>query len=335
MQVRPAGREEIEKVLGESHAIWSQGMDLAGYTGFNLAQIDSPWGRERYRFLVGVDEEDAILSALKLYTLPALFEGRVVRVAGIGAVFTPPSRRGRGHATDLIEGALEGARAEGYGLALLFSEIGEAFYARRGFKALPVSEAACRTILPVPWPLEPAWLQGTDPPRAIPGLRPFREDDLDALIGIHDGEDAGRRFRIERDRSAWEQILLKMQLGRCPGGSHDDQFWIVEEAGRPAAYAILEESPGTLRWREHGARPEASARLVDLFWCGLAWARRRGLPRLEGWFLPAQVTVRPLYPVARRRRDSPVAMLRPLDPALAIPAFGREEDCLVWELDSF
>lgn len=326
MRVRPAGRGEIEQVLGESHAIWSRGLDLAAYTSFNLAQMESPWGRERYRFLVGVDEGGAILAALKLYTLPALCEGRAVRVAGIGAVFTPPARRGRGHASELLERALEGVRSEGYGLALLFSEIGEEFYAARGFKRLPASEVACKTTLPAPWPHEPAWVRGPDLVRSLPGLRPFRDEDLEALIEIHDGEDAGRRFRIERDRSAWEQILLKMGPGL---------FWVVEEKGRVAAYALLEENPGTLRWREHGARPEASDRLADLFWCALARARVRGLPRLEAWFLPVEVTGRPLYPVARRRRDDPVAMVRPLDPALSIPAFENEEECLLWELDSF
>ena len=52
MQVRDAGPGEMEAILRQSHAVWSEGMALEDYVAFNLEQRQSPWGRARYRFLV-------------------------------------------------------------------------------------------------------------------------------------------------------------------------------------------------------------------------------------------------------------------------------------------
>src|SRR5688500_13364013 len=62
--------------------------------------------------------------------LDAQLDGRDVRVLGIGAVFTPAEARGRGHATRLLELLMDEARASGAAAAMLFSEIGTAFYER-------------------------------------------------------------------------------------------------------------------------------------------------------------------------------------------------------------
>ena len=65
----------------------------------------------------------AWFATAKRYRLDALVDRRPVKVIGIGAVFTPESRRGRGHAADLLRRMLQSAADEGFGLALLFSEI--------------------------------------------------------------------------------------------------------------------------------------------------------------------------------------------------------------------
>ena len=56
-------------------------------------------------------------------------------MCGIGAVFTRPEWRGRGHASALIERMLDDARRQGALMAGLFSEIGEPFYERLGYVA--------------------------------------------------------------------------------------------------------------------------------------------------------------------------------------------------------
>jgi GNAT superfamily N-acetyltransferase len=335
VRIKDAAREEMTLVLRASHTVWGEGMAVDDYVALHLALKESPWGQRHYRFLIGQDDGGGILSSMKLYTLRGRLEGREVRIAGVGAVFTPPERRGRGHATELVRQALEGARSGGHAIALLVSEIGEAYYARQGFRALPATEAACRTTLPAPWPKEPAWVAHGDPLREVRGLRRWGAADLDALVRIHDAATEGGRLAVLRDRSAWEQVLLKLELAsRLPAGG-EDLLWVIDRGEGVEAYAVLKETGDTLRWREHGARRGSEDVLVDLFWGALARARRLRMERLEGWHLPDAVTETALYPIARRKRKSPVVMARALDPEIELPDFAREEDCRLGELDAF
>ncbi len=335
MQIVEAGREEIERLLRLAHAVRGGGMTLADDVAFNLAQIESPWGRRNLRVLIGRGGRGEILGSLKLYALRAALGGRELRAAGVGALFTPVETGGRGHAARLVESALERARADGCALALAVSETGTAPYEPLGFKALPATEAACVVRMPAPWPKEPAWVAARDPFAVVEGLRPGRLSDLDALVSIHDATIAGQRLRLLRDRAAWDQALLKIDPGRRLGKDGEDLFRVVERAGRVIAYLFLEGSPGSLRWREHGALPGADDALVALFWSALARARRDGTERIEGWFLPTAVTDGPLYPVARRARATPAVMALALDPALKLPRFAREDECRFWDLDGF
>jgi len=334
MQVRDAERATIEAVLRRSHAIWNEGLSPDDYIQFNLQQKETAWGRERYRFLVA-GEGEAVVSALKLYSFPGEIDGRAIRLAGIGAVFTPGEHRGRGHARALVEAALASARSLGHDAALLMSEIGGEYYQRLGFVALPAREAGCLPFLPVPWPGEPAWLAGGDPEAHVAGLRPFLPDDLDALVAIHDDATRGQRFRLLRDRPAWEQSLFKADLLHRLKRGGGDRIWVVERRGTIAAYVVLREVPGALQWREHGARFGSEEILVDLFWCALLHARRLGVNRLDAWQLPAVVTTRRLYPAAQRPMRDPVIMLRALGTGPALPVFAAAEECRLSWLDLF
>jgi hypothetical protein len=110
---------------------------------------------------------------------------------------------------------------------------------------------------------------------------------------------------------------------------------MIEDAEGPAAYTVLRDSPGVVRWLEHGARPGGDRRVDDLFWAAIARARRRGMKRLEGWSLPGGPAGEALYPIARRARTNPIVMIRALSPALRLPRFEREDECRIPELDSF
>src|SRR5262245_21810260 len=172
MRVRDADRETIASVLRRSHEVWGEGLPLEDYVALNLEQKGTAWGRERYRFLVA-EESGAIVAAMKLYTFPGVLDGRPLRLAGVGAVFTLPEHRGRGHGRGIVEAALDSAAALGHDAALLMSEIGGEYYERLGFRALPALEAGCLPFLPMPWAGEPAWLSSGDPAAHVHGLRPF------------------------------------------------------------------------------------------------------------------------------------------------------------------
>lgn len=341
MRVRDAGPGEMEAILRASHAVWSEGMTLDDYVAFNLEQRGSPWGRARYRFLVG-EEGGALVAALKLFALRGTLDGRAIAIAGLGAVFTPPAARGRGHGRGMVDQALTIARAGGAEVALLMSEIGPGLYLRSGFEEIPALEAGCLPYLPAPWPGEPAWLrEERTPETAIAGLRPFDPGDLDALVAIHEEAGRGQRFRLHRDGPAWEQAILRAALLKRFLGGLDDRILVIEAPAREGgaakvlAYVVLREASGGLEWREHGARLGAEERLVDLFWTAIARARRLGVNRIDAWQFPAIVTTRRLYPIAVRPLREPAIMLRRLDPDLPAFAFGGPEECRLSWLDLF
>jgi len=234
-----------------------------------------------------------------------------------------------------IDVALEGERRAGCALALLIAAGDAGRFDAQRFAVLPATEAACMSRMPAPWPGEPAWVEAADPFQAVPGLRPALVGDLAAIAAIHEAMIRDQRLRIARDRADWEAILAIGESDPSRRDPHDTLVWVIESGGVVAAYLVLRESPGSLRWREHGTMPGAADLAATLFWSALAWSRRRSLPRLEGWLLPPEVTARPLYPVARRTRSAPVLLLRPLDPALASLSLTREEECRIWELDLF
>jgi predicted N-acetyltransferase YhbS len=327
MRLRETDAQGMTAVLERSHEVWGEGAPLEAYVAFNLGQRRSSWARKRYRFLVGEDDDGALLASLKWYAFPAEIDSEPRAVLGLGAVFTPGEALGRGHATALVEAALRRGASQGYDLALLMSEIGAPFYERLGFRALPAEEAACLPFLPVPWPAEPDG--------AVDGLRPYAPADLDALVGLRDEATRGRRFRLRRDRLAWEQTLLKIDLGKTFQPERPHRIAVVERQGVAIAYAVWRRERAAIRWLEHGGGEGADEALTGLFFTALAEARRLGVNRLEAWHLPEAVTAGRLYPVVVRPRRDPVVMVRGLDPKRPVPGFGTAAECRLSWLDHF
>src|SRR5712692_7838999 len=119
----PAQGAILNQVLEATYDIWHEGLSRRAYARFYDAQTATPWGRahiERQALVEG----NQVLASAKLYAFDATLDGRGVRVAGLGAIFTQPAHRGRGAARELVERMLESAAAGGADLALLFSEIG-------------------------------------------------------------------------------------------------------------------------------------------------------------------------------------------------------------------
>ena len=128
-----ASREEI---MDGTYPIWGEGLSRAAYSQWNRAQMETPWGREHLRRVALVEGGEVVASA-KRYDFRARWSGQTVDVLGIGAVFTPPARRGQGHAAALIDAMVTDAAERGCAIALLFSEIGAQYYERLGFQVAP------------------------------------------------------------------------------------------------------------------------------------------------------------------------------------------------------
>src|SRR5712692_3692139 len=141
----PAEGAVLEQILEATYEIWHEGLSRRAYARFYAAQTATPWGRAHIERQALVDGNQVLASA-KLYAFDATLDGRAVRVAGLGAIFTQPAHRGRGAARELAERMLESAAAGGADVALLFSEIGPDYYARLGFTALPTRNGTLRVI---------------------------------------------------------------------------------------------------------------------------------------------------------------------------------------------
>jgi len=101
--------------------------------------MKTSWGR-RCRRRFALVEGATLLASAERYELSGTFEGRAVRICGIGSVFTEPSWRGLGHARALLGTLLDQATAQGAEVALLFPQAGLEEDARNGFETIPLTE---------------------------------------------------------------------------------------------------------------------------------------------------------------------------------------------------
>src|SRR5262245_8017991 len=131
-----------ERILDQTWVVWSEGLSREAYGRWNDAQLHTRWGREHLHRVALVGDTGALLASAKRYRYEVRLDGRDGWMCGIGAVFTPPERRGRGYASRLIEMLLAQEQAAGALMAALFSEIGPTFYERLGFSTIPLDEVS-------------------------------------------------------------------------------------------------------------------------------------------------------------------------------------------------
>jgi GNAT superfamily N-acetyltransferase len=134
----------LDEILDHTCPIWHEGLTRAAYGQWNGAQLRTPWGREHLHRFALVDDSGNWLATAKRYRYPVRLDGRDGWMCGIGAVFTPPQRRGHGYAHRLIDRLLDQERRDGALVAALFSEIGAEFYQRAGFEPVPLDEVTLR-----------------------------------------------------------------------------------------------------------------------------------------------------------------------------------------------
>src|SRR5258708_30325675 len=136
----PAEGAILDQILESTYDIWHEGLSRRAYARFYAAQTATAWGRVHLERKALVDGAEVLASG-KLYTFDATLDGRTVRVAGLGAIFTEPAHRGRGAARELVERMLDVAVAGGARLPALCPGRGSHRYARPRFRARPAPNA--------------------------------------------------------------------------------------------------------------------------------------------------------------------------------------------------
>src|SRR5262245_13374376 len=221
MQIRslvPAEGPYLDQILDATYEIWHEGLSRTAYARFYAAQRATPWGRahlDRVALVGG----DGVIASAKRYLFDAALDGKPVRVIGLGAIFTEPARRGHGAARELVERILEGAAGAGVDLALLFSEIGPAYYAGLGFVAVDTHDVR----------LGVAESQRHGAPMTM--VRAGDERDLADIVAMGSARAAPFRFHLERDRDLVQFAIAKRRLlaGLGPRGAREVQFFVAEE----------------------------------------------------------------------------------------------------------
>ncbi len=312
----------LNRILDDTYDIWNDGLTRHAYGRFYTAQLATPWGRSHLRRLALV-EGDEVLASAKLYEFDAMFDGRPIKVAGIGAVFTSPASRGRGAARDLIERMLERAAAEGADVALLFSEIGADYYARLGFEVVPTSDRQLRVT------------ESTRHGAPMTMVRGGDDRDLADIVAMGATRAEPYRFHLKRDRDLVHFAIARKRLlaGLGPPGARALQFFIAEEGASAVAYVVICARGREWTIEEAGDRDPTGARVGAILQVLIARDPAETRPAIKAWlpagFLPPQVTMVDANP----SRD--VMMMRALtDRARGMAPLTAADVCF-WRADAF
>lgn len=319
MRLVPAEGPLLDRILDHTYPVWNEKLSPAAYGRWYHAQRRTPWGGDRLHRFALVDTDGQILSSAKRYRFDARLGDREVTMAGLGAVFTPPAQRGRGHARALIEQIAEEERRAGTAFLALFSEIGEAFYRDVGFTRVPMEEVTVQVIA-----------RGGAPAMLV---RAGGDADLPAIAAMHDVRAAGTHFSLRRDVPLVQYAIAKkrLQAGLGPPGLRQTEFFVVEEGASAVAYVVLTATAGGWTIEEAGDRDPAAARFGALLQVLLAREPSHRPPLIRTWWPPAfpvPPQLRLVDPVPARD----LLMLRPLAD-LVLPA--RAADVFYWRSDYF
>ena len=312
----------LDRILDDTYEIWNDGLTRRAYGQFYAAQRATPFGREHLSRLALVDGDDVLASA-KLYRFGAVFDGRPIQIAGLGAVFTSPASRRRGAGRELIERLLERAAADGADLALLFSEIGPDYYARLGFEAVATSDRQLRVTESTRYGAPMTMVRGGD------------DRDLRDIVTMGLARAERYRFHLSRDRDVVHFAIARKRLlaGLGVPGARALQFFIAEEGASAVAYIVISVLGSAWTIEEAGDRDPNGARLGAILQALIAREPAEKRPAITAWlpdgFLPPQVSIIGETPskdvmMIRALNDS-VRGLRPLTPA----------DVCYWHGDAF
>jgi GNAT superfamily N-acetyltransferase len=319
MRLVPAEGPLLEEILDFTHTIWSEGLGRTAYSQWNAAQLRTKWGRRHLVRRALLDDSGRLLATAKRYRFAARLDGRSGLVSGLGAVYTPPDRRGQGYATALLERMIEEERRAGALAATLFSEIGPEFYARLGFVPVPLDEVTVNVELKDG---SPAML-----------IRAGDDRDLTDIAGMDRIRSAGARFALERDAPLVQYSIAKkrLQAGLGPSGLRQVEFFVAEEGASAVAYALISVSAHGWTLEEAGDRDPAAARLGAMLQVLAAREPSQRLPLIRTWW-PRSFPVPPQWQLSDRIDSRDLLMVLPFF-ELSRPL--TTDDVFYWRGDYF
>jgi GNAT superfamily N-acetyltransferase len=324
MEIFDPSSPSAETVLDQTFPHWGEGLTRRAYGQWNAAQLRTMWGSINLR-RVGVVDAGRVLASAKSYSFRALVDGRECRTLGIGAVFTPPELRGQGHARRLVEEMLAAAKDQGCLQALLFSEIGPAYYQELGFSLIP--RLVVDLEVDAHKPGSPAVL-----------VRAGEDSDLEHIAALHAPDRVPDKIRerwlLQRSGDLIRYAIAKRRLlaGLGPPGLREVEFSVTEEGFRAVAYVLIARGPEGAWLLECGDRDPSGARVGAMLQSIQARTPAAAPPRLRAW-LPAGWCP-PQVRIVRSEPAAEVMMLRSLDEGSPIATLDAG-DVRYWQADVF
>ena len=314
----------LDSVLDATYPIWHDGLNRQAYGKYYAAQMKTAWGRRHQQRFALVEGGDLLASA-EHYDLAGRFDGRTVRICGIGSVITDPARRGLGHARVLLDTLVDRAARRGAAMALLFSQTGpeeKEDDARNLFEAIPLTELT----------LHVAESSRHGAPMTM--VRGGEERDLAAIVAMGRVRADPFRFHLDRDIDLVQYAITKKRLLAGLGSADARQlhFFIAEEGMTAAAYVVVSVAGDAWTLEECGDRDPSGARVGALLQALIAREPIERRPTIRGWlpprFLPPQVTVVSATP------STEIMMVRVLNRTAMSPRLS-DDDVLYWRNDVF
>jgi GNAT superfamily N-acetyltransferase len=319
--VIPAEGAILERVLDATCRTSHSGLNRQAHGKFHAARMKTSWGG-RYQRTFALVEGNDILASADRYDLAGVFDGRALRVCGLGSVWSEPSRRGTGRARLLIDTLLDHAAKDGAEIALLFSQAGVDEDFRNDFQAIPLTDLT---------------LDVTESSRhgaPMTMMRGAEERDLAAIVAMGRVRAEHLRFHLDRDIDFIQYAITTKRLlaGLGPANARQLHFFIAEEGITAAAYVVVSVVENTWTLEECGDRDASGARVGALLQALIAREPAERPPTIRAWlpprFLPPQVTIASGIPSTETIR------VRMLGSHAMVPQLSDDE-VLFWRSDVF
>lgn len=315
----------LESLLDETFPLWGDGLTRKGYGHWNIAQERTDWGTRHLRRFALMDGA-RVLSSAKRYDLSLWLKGRRVSALGIGAVFTPESQRGHGHAPAIVKALEDQARTDGAEVSLLFSEIGPHYYARLGYTQIPLQTVEVEV----------------NEKDGAPAMLVRAGEDADAagVAAMHDQRARGFDLALLMDDAQVRYSVSKkrMFVGLGTGLGRSIEYFVSEEGHQAVAFLMVQVTrgvtgqPDTWSVEACGDRDPSGARIGAMLQVLLARAPSVTRPIIRAWWpdslRPPQLRIVPRQPAGE------VMMLKPLVPDITVDAVATDS-VLFWHGDAF
>jgi GNAT superfamily N-acetyltransferase len=320
LRLEAASRAALDQILRDTYPVWGGGLTFEKYAKFQAAERRTAWGSAHIERMALFDGA-RLLASVKRYDLAARVDGRIRRVLGLGALFTPKELRGRGAASAMLAHLVDAANTEGFEFALLFSDVGPVLYERLEFVPIPLDATTLRVRTKAG---APAML-----------VRAGDDKDLAHVTELSLTRASRARFALDRTEDFIRHGISKrrLQAGLGPPGLRQVEFLVAEEGHMAVAYLVCSVHNGEWTIEEAGDRDPAGARLGAMLQVMLAREPSRDPPRISGYWphdlRPPQLEVVSVKPT------SEVMMIRPLrDRSLPMPPLAAS-DVAYWHGDVF